>query len=268
MATASFDLRSFKAIFFDIYATLIDWESGIYPSLLRLSQNLPSGDPRREDTPSTRQTLLRMYAATEKVVEHENPKLAYPQILEKVYDRIASDLGVDADKVDESDRVAFGRSIGSWPAFPDTVAAMQVLAKHYKLFVLSNVDDESFARTCAGPLNGVHWDGIYTAQQIGSYKPDDRNYLFVVDRLREDFGINKDETLMVAQNLDLDHASAKRLGFRPAVWIARYAGEAAMGGDREELERQGVIELGAVYGSLGEMARAVEEVFSKGDENA
>ncbi|KAK5202285.1 hypothetical protein LTR96_012021, partial [Exophiala xenobiotica] len=112
----AFDLRSFKAIFFPINATLIDWESGIYPSLLHLSQQLPVGDAPQEDTPSTRGALLRMYAATEGVVQHENPQLAYPQILEKVYERIASDLGLEAD---EKDRVAFGQSIASWPAFPE-----------------------------------------------------------------------------------------------------------------------------------------------------
>ncbi|KAK5215934.1 hypothetical protein LTR72_011059 [Exophiala xenobiotica] len=222
----AFDLRSFKAIFFAINATPIDWESGIYPSLLHLSQQLPVGD------------------APEGVVQHENPQLAYPQILEKVYERIASDLGLEADEKD------------------------RVLARHYKLFVLSNVGDTSFSRRPAGPLRGVHWDGIYTAQQIGSYKPGDRNYLFVVDRLGKDFGTAQDETLMVAQSLDIDHVSAKRLGFRPAAWIARYAGEAAMGGDREELERKGLIELGAVYGSLGGMAHAVEEAFSNETENA
>ncbi|KIW38298.1 haloacid dehalogenase, type II [Exophiala oligosperma] len=258
---APFDLRSFKGIFFDIYATLIDWESGIYPQLLKLSQKLPAGDPRRDDTPETRKTLLQMYAANEKIVEHDNPTLAYPKILESVYDRIAAALGVP-DAADDADRVAFGKSIGEWPAFPDTVEAMKVLAKHYKLFVLSNVDNESFGRTLAGPLKGVHWDGIYTAEQIGSYKPNPRNYEYVVNKLKTDFGISKDETLMVAQNLDIDHASAKALGFRPAVWIARYAGNAAMGGDREELEAKGLIDLGAAYETLGEMAEAVERAFA------
>ncbi|KAK5214654.1 hypothetical protein LTR47_012116, partial [Exophiala xenobiotica] len=176
----AFDLRSFKAIFFPINATLIDWESGIYPSLLHLSQQLPVGDAPQEDTPSTRGALLRMYAATEGVVQHENPQLAYPQILEKVQGGVRPEHRVVA-------RV------------PGMVAAMQVLARHYKLFVLSNVGDTSFSRRPAGPLRGVHWDGIYTAQQIGSYKPGDRNYLFVVDRLGKDFGTAQDETLMVAQ---------------------------------------------------------------------
>ena len=211
----AFDLKQFKGLFFDIYATLVDWEAGIYPQLLRLSQALPQDDARRVDTPGTRTALLRAYAVNERAVEHENPALPYPQILEAVYARIAAQLGVQS--FDRTDQVAFGRSIGDWPAFPDTVAAMQTLAKHYKLFVLSNVDDASFAQTCSGPLNGVHWDGIYTAEQIGSYKPNPNNYNFVVKRLDEDFGISKDQILLVAQSLDIDHVSTKALGFKPAV---------------------------------------------------
>lgn len=115
-------------------------------------------------------------------------------------------------------------------------------------------------RTRTGPLNGVHWDGIYTAEQIGSYKPNPKNYDHVVTRLEEDFGIQKDEILMVAQNLDIDHASAKALGFKPAVWIARKG--AFMGGNREQLEADGVIELGAEFSTLGEMAEAVDKAFS------
>ncbi|TPX16359.1 uncharacterized protein E0L32_004008 [Thyridium curvatum] len=254
----AFDPTKVKGLFFDIYATLINWEDGIYKSLYELAWHLPSFNPLHADTPETRQKLLRMFAATEKTVEHENPTMKYSQVLEEVYERIAIELGLF---IDIHAQAAFGRSIGDWPAYPDTVAAMQVLARHYKLCVLSNVDDASFARTCAGPLKGVHWDGVYTAEQIGSYKPDHRNYNFVVDRFREDFGIAKDEIVMVAQSLDIDHVTCTELGFRPGVWIARSGSD--MGGHREELESKGLLELGAVYPTLGAMAEAVEKAFAE-----
>jgi 2-haloalkanoic acid dehalogenase type II len=246
-----------KGLFFDIYATLIDWEAGIYPFLLRLAQHLPPSHLLRADTAETRKTLLYMYAATERAVEHDNPTLAYPNILEKVYARIAVELGVP---VENDAQIAFGRSIGEWPAFPDTVAAMQMLAKYYKLVVLSNVDDASFARTCAGPLKGVHWDAIYTAEQIGSYKPNPANYNYVATKFQELFGIPKEHTTLVAQSLDIDHVACKALGFRPGVWIAR--GASHMGGNRQELEVKGLLELGATYTTLGEFAEAVENAFS------
>ncbi|RDW69880.1 type II haloacid dehalogenase [Coleophoma crateriformis] len=253
----SFEPTQVKGLFFDIYATLIDWEAGIYPFLLRLAQKLPQSYPLYADTTETRKTLLHMYAATERVVEHENPTLAYPQILEKVYARIAAELGVVGE---HDDQVAFGRGIGEWPAFPDTVAAMQTLAKYYKLVVLSNVDDASFTRTCAGPLKSVHWDAVYTAEQIGSYKPNPANYNYVATKFQDIFGIPKDQIALVAQSLDIDHMSCKALGFKPGVWIAR--GASHMGGSQEEMEAKGLIELGATYITLGEFATAVERAFS------
>ena len=222
-----------------------------------LVQKLPESHPLRADTAQTRQTLFHLYAVHEKAAEHEHPQWKYPQILEQAYARIAAQVGVPLERARQ---VAFGQSVGDWPAFPDTVAAMQMLANHYKLFVLSNVDDASFARTCAGPLNGVRWDDIYTAQQIGSYRPHPDNYNYVAARAQQDFGLAKDRIVLVAHGLNIDHASCKALVFQPGVWIVRRGSD--MGGDREELEAQGLIELGAVYGTLGEMAKAVEKAFS------
>lgn len=257
-----FDPKSFKGLFFDIYATLIDWEDPIYRSLRQLTNRLPEDDARRADNKDNKRTLLKSYAANEKVVEGENPTLPYPQILERVYERIASQLGVSYS---HEEAVAFGYTIGEWGAFPDTVKAMQTLAKYYKLFALSNVDNESFGRTLAGPLKGVKFDDIYTAQMIGSYKPHPDNYNYVVKRLGEEWDIPKDQTLLVAQSLDIDHYMAHKLGFKPAVWITRRGpySVGGMGGDREALEAAGEIKLGAVYETLGEFADAVEKAFQQ-----
>lgn len=252
----AFDLKSYKGIFFDIYGTLIQWEEGLFPHLLALSQRLPIGHPRREDTPENRQALLQSYSKYEQLVERENPTTKYPEILGLVYDRIAAELGVQGDA---AERAALGRTIGDWEAFPDTIEAMKVLARHYKLFVLSNVDNESFERTLTGPLKGVHWDGIYTAEDIGSYKPHPNNYNYVVEQAKQ-FGIRKEELLPVAQSLDVDHQMVKKLGFRPSVWIARSS--AVTGGVVEEMEARGELNLGAAYQTLGEMAEAVEKAWS------
>ncbi|KIW01317.1 uncharacterized protein PV09_07353 [Verruconis gallopava] len=181
------------------------------------------------DLPENRTKLLRLHATIEKSVEHEHPSLKYPLVLEEVYARIANELGISFDR---DQQISYGRQIGDWPAFPDTVEAMKILANHYKLFVLSNVDEDSFRRTCSGPLK--------------------------VERFQE-IGISKEGVVMVAQSLDLDHMSCKTLGFPPGVWIARKG--AIMGGDRKELEDQGRIELGAVYETLGEFAAAVQTAF-------
>ncbi len=126
----------------------------------------------------------------------------------------------------------------------------------------NNVDNASFERTRTGPLKGVHWDGIYTAEMIGSYKPDPANYLYAATRMEQDFSIKKDEMLLVAQSLDIDHMTTKSLGFNPGIWISRNAAS-TIGGIREDLEQKGLLELGATYDTLGEMAEAVENAFGQ-----
>lgn len=227
-------------------------------ALSALIRSLPENDPRRADTLANRQALLRAYASNEKAVEHEFPTMPYPKILETVYGRLALQFGVDFK---EEETVAFGYSIGAWAAFPDTVAAMQSLGKRYKIFALSNVDNESFKRTLAGPLKGVEFDGIYTAQDIGSYKPNPKNYRYCLEHIKKDFGIEAGEALIVCQSLDIDHVSTKALNLQPGIWIARKRGVTAMGGNYEELLAAGKIKLGATFESLGEFAAAVEKAF-------
>lgn len=251
------DLTHPQALYFDIYATLIDWEAGVYPQLLALARRSASSD-LHDDTPATKSNLLHLYETHQWKLWAEDPTCPWPQILSRVYNFIATTVNAP---VNQEAADAFGASVGSWPAFVDTVPAMQVLAKHYKIFVLSNVDNASFARTNAGPLQGkIPWDGIYTAEMIGSYKPDPRNYDFVAEEVEKGWGIPKERLRLVAQSLDGDHVMSKKLGFMPGVWISREG--SVMGGKKEELEAKGEVELGAVFGSLGEMATAVEAAFA------
>ncbi len=63
------------------------------------------------------------------------------------------------------------------------------------------------------------FDAIYTAQDIGSYKPDLANFRYMLARLAE-VGIAKGAILHTAQSLFHDHGPAKRLGLASA-WIDR-----------------------------------------------
>lgn len=104
-----------------------------------------------------------------------------------------------------------------WPAFTDSAEALAYLTQHYKLVILSNVDRASFADSNA--LLGVTFDAIYTAQDIGSYKPDLTNFRYMLDRLAE-LRIAKSNILHTAQSLFHDHAPAKAIGLASA-WIDR-----------------------------------------------
>jgi 2-haloacid dehalogenase len=129
--------------------------------------------------------------------------------------RLAGSWGAAASQ-DEANR--FGGSVPEWPAFPDSAEALQYLRRHYKLVILSNVDRVSF-RASNDRLK-VTFDAIYTAQDIGSYKPSDRNFAYLLEHLRSDFGFGKADILHVAQSLFHDHAPANRAGLASA-WIDR-----------------------------------------------
>src|SRR6202008_4498338 len=87
----------------------------------------------------------------------------------------------------------------------------------FRLGVLTNCDDDLF--TASSARLAVDFDWIVTAQQVGSYKPDERNFAALTGRLGAD-GVPQERILHVAQSLFHDHAPAQRLGFR-TVWIDR-----------------------------------------------
>jgi 2-haloalkanoic acid dehalogenase type II len=199
-------LSDFTVLSFDCYGTLIDWESGIWAAL----------EPLRARTGAalSRDTALAAFARHETAQEAETPGLIYSELLASVHRRLAAEW--DAAPDEAADR-AFGASVGDWPAFADTRAALAYLGRFYQLVILSNVDRASFARS--NLHLGASFAGIYTAEDIGSYKPDPRNFRYLIDRLAE-AGHHAGEILHVAQSLYHDHLPANRCGLRSA-WIDR-----------------------------------------------
>ena len=131
-----------------------------------------------------------------------------------VYRRLAEEWGV---AVDWSECVAYGRSVKDWPAFSNSASALQYLKRQYKLVILSNVDNESFA--ASNEKLAVDFDAVYTAEDIGSYKPSDRNFDYMLAKL-ETLGIQKHEILHTAESMFHDHGPANQHGLA-SCWIYR-----------------------------------------------
>jgi 2-haloalkanoic acid dehalogenase type II len=201
-------LTDFKALSFDCYGTLIDWEAGLTTALEPLAARAHV---------AVDDLALARFGALESEVQSQNPDWPYPQILTAVHARLAQTWGVERDQGEEK---AFAFSVADWPAFTDSAEALAYLKGHYRLVILSNIDRSSFA--ASNRRVGVEFDHILTAEEIGSYKPHPRNFDFLVARLAED-GIGKAEILHVAQSLFHDHAPANRLGLASA-WIDRRSG--------------------------------------------
>ncbi|OAL36084.1 haloacid dehalogenase, type II [Fonsecaea nubica] len=264
-------LSSYKLISYDIYGTLIDWETAIVKLLQPLVSRIPSSSPLSQEyhdstSPGTegRIRLAAKYNDIEHELEEKNPSQQYDELLHDIYLRIAADFGLEVTESTEEEAKRFGESIGTWPPFPDTVDACQRLVKHgFKLVPLSNVDRASFARTCSGPLRDVDFFRVYTAQDIGSYKPDLRNFEYLIEHAKEDAGVEKHEILHVAQSIFHDHIPAKKMGLASA-WINRKG--AGMGGNEaiRGIHERGEVGYGWRFGTLGELADEVER--EKGQE--
>ena len=201
-------LSDFSVLSFDCYGTLIDWESGIWTAL----QPLLAGAGA-----VPRDAALAAFGAAESAQQRETPGLGYAAVLARVHRRLAAEWGAAAD---EGQAAAFGNSVGGWPAFPDSAGALAYLKRFYRLVILSNVDRAGFA--ASSRRLGVTFDAVYTAEDIGSYKPDPRNFRHLLDRLAER-GYRPGDILHVAQSLFHDHGPANACGLASA-WIDRRRG--------------------------------------------
>jgi len=207
-------LGDFTVLSFDCYGTLIDWESGIVQALQPLVAKSGGGRSREE--------VLAGFARHESAQQAETPGLRYSALLARVHRRLAAEWGVAGDAAADD---AFAASIGDWPAFADTPVALAYLQRFYRLVILSNVDRAGFRRT--QPRLGAAFAAVFTAEEIGSYKPDLNNFRTMLAGLAAQ-GHPLPEILHVAQSLYHDHVPANRCGLRSA-WIDRRGGGAGWG---------------------------------------
>jgi 2-haloalkanoic acid dehalogenase type II len=178
--------------------------------------------------------------------------MLYAELLGQAYAALSERLGVN---VNAAECKTFSESIRGWMPFPDTVAALHVLSKHFRLIVLSNVDHDSFSYTrqkLEGP-GKFTFDKVITAQDVGSYKPGIANFQYMLRIAKAEFDIDPAQVLVTAQSLFHDHEPATALGLDSA-WIARQGSEALDNNTAHYTYK---------FATLGEFAAAVEEEQNK-----
>ncbi len=198
-------LTDFKVLSFDCYGTLIDWESGMIEALQPLTSKAPG---------ISRDVVLETHARHEASQQIFTPSKSYRELLPVVYKRMAEEWGIT---VSWDDCLAYGQSVGNWPAFPDSAEALAYLKKHYKLVILSNVDNSSFA--LSNRRLGVTFDAVITAEDVGSYKPALRNFEYMLEKLGG-MGLGKKDFLHTAESLFHDHGPANAMEMA-SCWIFR-----------------------------------------------
>jgi len=99
---------------------------------------------------------------------------------------------------------------------------------------------------------------VLTAQEIGSYKPDLRNFEYLIQKIGSDLGIKKGQILHTAQSLRADHIPGKKMGLSGARIDREGQEEKA-----RMLREKGEVDFTWRFQTMGEMAEAVEKEFEE-----
>ncbi len=192
-----------KAITFDCYGTLIDWESAIeqyFADRLALG-NVEGIDPRTLQTEW--EEIQSRY-----IQEQYRP---YRQVL---HDTMKMALDTFHLPYDEKDVDAFADSMGHWKPFSDTKEAIIELQKYVRVVLITNTDNNIIAET--ERTIGVKFDDIITAEQAQAYKPSHKGFLLARERL----GLPVSDIWHAGFGFKYDIVPATELGYT-TVWVNR-----------------------------------------------
>ncbi|MCU1302850.1 MAG: haloacid dehalogenase, type [Candidatus Sulfotelmatobacter sp.] len=196
------DFSRFEILTFDCYGTLINWEQGILQSIHRI---LAAHGKDSDDA-----TILQLYGDFEASAE-QGVYRSYREVLQSVVGHFGEHFGF-APTNDEIRSLP--ESIPNWKPWPDTRDALRSLHERFRLAIISNVDDDLFART--QPQLGVKFDQIITAQQAKAYKPSLKIFHLALSRV----GVPAHRILHIGQSIYHDVIPAKSLGLA-TVWVNR-----------------------------------------------
>jgi 2-haloacid dehalogenase len=185
--------EQFKAMTFDCYGTLIDWERGLLNAIQPL---LRSHGVRLSDA-----QVLEIYSEVEP--QEQSPYRPYREVLANIVRRFGERLSFIAS---EQEAESLPNSLPAWLPFPDTNPALEKLETKYKLAIISNTDDALFAATSRH--FGIRFDEVITAEQVKAYKPSPAPFQLALQRLK----LAREQVLHVGQSIHHDVLPAKSLG--------------------------------------------------------
>ena len=191
-----------KALFFDVFGTLVDWRTGIAregkgflsPRAIELDWLAFADAWRGEYQP-----------AMEEVRSGRIPFSRLDVIHRKMLDRIASKF--DLDRLGDVERDELTLAWHRLDAWPDVKRGLERLRTKFLLAPVSNGNISLMVDLAR--RNGFPWDAILGAEIAGDYKPKPRVYLAAA----EAFALQPDECMMVAAH-SFDLAAAAQCGLR------------------------------------------------------
>ena len=154
--------KQISFVTFDVYGTLVDWETGAFEAFER--------EAERDGFTIERDELIPLFHEIQQKIQAGSYEL-YAEVLRRTAVEISRRLGWPL----EPSRSGFlPDSVQRWPPFKETNPVLQKIAKKYKIGLISNIDDKLLGQTRRHiPLD---FDLVVTAQQVRSYKPEPAHF--------------------------------------------------------------------------------------------
>lgn len=191
-----------KAITFDIFGTVIDWEGEIQDFFKNLmaKYNIIGVEPK---------TVQQRWEEIQfDYIQEYKP---YRKVL---YDTLALTCKEFGFEFSEEDCIEFSNSMSSWKPFPDSVDAIKEIRKFTKFVALTNTDNDIISACLKNA--GIEVDDIVTAEMAGCYKPDTAGFVLSRERL----GLSVDEMMHAGFGFKYDVVPGNKLGYR-TIWVNR-----------------------------------------------
>ena len=192
-----------KAITFDCYGTLIDWEAEIQRFF---AESLDSKELGYVDPQALKESWEEIQF--QYIQERYRP---YRQVLGDTLRMVFDLYDIPTDKAECEE---FANSMGHWKPFPDTRDAIIELQKLLKVVLITNTDNNIIAET--ERTLDITFDDIITAEQAGAYKPSHKGFLLARQRL----GLSVPEIWHAGFGFKYDVVPATELGYT-TVWVNR-----------------------------------------------
>jgi 2-haloacid dehalogenase len=190
-----------KFVTFDVYGTLIDWETGVYDAFKK--------EADRDGFTIDREELIAMFLEIQADIQSGSYEL-YAEVLRRTAVEIAKRLGWPL----EPSRAGFlPDSVARWAPFRETNAQLARFAKKFDVGLISNIDDKLLGQTRRHiPTD---FDLVVTAQQVRSYKPDMAHFNECARRIG-----GKRGWVHIAQSYYYDVEPCVK-GKIPVIWVNR-----------------------------------------------
>jgi 2-haloacid dehalogenase/putative hydrolase of the HAD superfamily len=194
--------KDIKWVTFDVYGTLIDWESGVYEAF--------QGEADRTDFAlPDKATIIDLFNKHQEEIMGGSYEL-YAEVLRQVALRIAKDLEWDL----EPSRTNFlPDSVIRWKPFREANAALDRIAKKYQVGLVVNIDDKLLVASRRHIRSD--FDIVVTAQQVRSYKPETAHFTETARRIG-----GKKGWMHVGSSYYFDVAPSIKSKL-PTVWVNR-----------------------------------------------